>query len=67
MNLDNLKQEIAKYKWFHKIDFGYGVVTPGIDDTPRKLKSIGLPDDLRGVTVAAIDLAASRWNWQPRR
>jgi tRNA (mo5U34)-methyltransferase len=64
---DKLKQEIAKYKWFHTIDFGNGVVTSGVDDTPRKLKSIGLPDDLRGMTVLDIGAADGFFSFEAER
>ena len=67
MNPDKLKQEIAKYKWFHTIDFGNGVVTPGIDDTPLKLKSIGLPDDLRGMAVLDIGAADGFFSFEAER
>lgn len=40
--------------WFHRIDLGDGLVTPGRDDSPRKLAEIGLPDDLTGRSVLDI-------------
>jgi len=42
--------------WFHRIDLGNGIVTPGIDDTPAKLKFVRMPADLSGKTV--IDIGA---------
>jgi tRNA (mo5U34)-methyltransferase len=31
MTTEQLKLEVAKYKWYHSIDLGDGVVTPGIE------------------------------------
>ena len=46
--------EMRSIPWFHRIDLGGGVVTPGVDDTPTKLAQIRLPDDLSGRTVLDI-------------
>lgn len=43
-------------KWFHRIDLGNGIVTPGVDDSPGKLKALELPS-LAGKTV--LDIGAS--------
>ncbi|WP_336491704.1 class I SAM-dependent methyltransferase [Methylobacterium nigriterrae] len=51
-------EEVASTTWFHRIDLGGGLVTPGIDDTPFKLTKIHLPADLAGQSV--IDIGA--WN-----
>src|SRR5207244_3092089 len=47
-------EEVTKINWFHRIDLGHGVVTPGIDDSPAKLARLGLPDDLTGKTVLDV-------------
>jgi tRNA (mo5U34)-methyltransferase len=40
--------------WFHRIDVGHGVVTPGQDDSPTKLQRLDIPDDLSGKSVLDI-------------
>ena len=41
--------------WWHSIDLGHGVVTPGgSGDTSRSLARLSLPDDLTGKTVLDI-------------
>lgn len=35
MMSDALKQQIASYYWWHSIDLGNGIVTPGIKEFPR--------------------------------
>lgn len=54
MDTDTLRAEVAKLGWWHRIDFGNGIVTPGSDDSPRKLARIGLPADLTGKSVLDI-------------
>ncbi|MBA3262805.1 MAG: DUF1698 domain-containing protein [Thermoleophilaceae bacterium] len=51
---DELRRQIAGIRWFHQIDLGNGIVTPGHDKSAEKLPRIGLPDDLRGKTVLDI-------------
>jgi tRNA (mo5U34)-methyltransferase len=51
---DDLRAEVARLGWFHTIDLGNGVVTPGRDESPRKLGWLGLPEDLRGRTVLDV-------------
>ncbi len=49
----DLMEEIRSIRWFHRINLGNGVVTPGVDNTPRRLARFKLPD-LRGKTVLDI-------------
>src|ERR671934_3136918 len=54
MASDQLRAAVNRIKWFHRIDLGHGVITPGDDDTPAKLATLGFPEDLRGQTVLDI-------------
>jgi tRNA (mo5U34)-methyltransferase len=51
---ETLREEVAKIQWWHPIDLGHGIVTPGIDVTPARLAEIRMPDDLSGLTVLDI-------------
>ena len=51
---DELRAAVARQEWFHSIDLGHGIVTPGRDESARKLGWIGIPDDLRGRTVLDV-------------
>jgi tRNA (mo5U34)-methyltransferase len=52
---DELRRTVAsRPTWWHRIDLGHGVVTPGLDDSPSKLQSLGLPADLSGKSVLDI-------------
>jgi tRNA (mo5U34)-methyltransferase len=54
MSSELLRDAVNQIKWFHRMDLGNGVITPGVDDTPAKLATIGLPADLRGQTVLDV-------------
>lgn len=49
-----LRSAVDGIRWFHRIDLGHGIVTPGLDDTPAKLRRIQMPTDLSGRTVLDI-------------
>ncbi len=53
---DDLSSMVFGRPWFHRIDLGNGIVTPGVDDSPAKLSHIHMPDNLSGETV--IDIGA---------
>lgn len=56
MELEQLKREVAAIDWWHTIDLGQGVVTPGKNNTPERLARIRMPEDLTGKTV--LDMGA---------
>jgi tRNA (mo5U34)-methyltransferase len=53
---DDLKRRVEQLTWFHQIDLGDGIVTPGRDKTAKKLKAMQLPS-LAGKTV--LDVGAN--------
>ena len=55
-----LRAAVARQDWFHTIDLGSGVVTPGRDESPRKLGWIGLPSG-PGTGRSVLDVGA--WDW----
>lgn len=54
--LDVLRARVESRRWFHRIDLGNGIVTPGVDDSPEKLRHVRMPADLTGWSV--IDVGA---------
>ncbi len=55
MSSENLAAEVAQLRWFHTMDLGHGVVTPGVTDPARNvLPVIGLPPRLDGLSVLDI-------------
>jgi tRNA (mo5U34)-methyltransferase len=45
---------VEALRWYHTIDLGGGVITPGVDDTPLRLARVGLPESLAGCSVLDI-------------
>lgn len=54
MQIDELRRRVAEIRWFHSIDLGNGVVTPGGPEVSAGY--IGMPADLTGKSV--LDLCA---------
>ena len=54
MNVDQLKDEVGRIRWFHSIDLGNGIVTPGVDRSERRLKGIHMPASLAGKSVLDV-------------
>jgi tRNA (mo5U34)-methyltransferase len=50
----SLADEVRRIPWYHTIDLGGGVVTPGRDDTPRRVARLRLPEGLSGTTVLDV-------------
>jgi tRNA (mo5U34)-methyltransferase len=51
---DEIEREVAKVRWYHSIDLGQGIITPGVFDTRDTLGRLGLPADLGGQTVLDV-------------
>ena len=49
-----LRAEVEQIRWWHPIDFGGGLIAPGIDVTPARLARSGCPRDLSGLSVLDI-------------
>ena len=54
MDTEALRAEVARIRWHHQIDLGRGVVTPGLDNSARKLRRLGLPASLGGKSVLDV-------------
>lgn len=54
MDLNELRAQVDSLSWWHTIDLGEGIITPGIDDSPRKLERLHLPSDMTGKSVLDI-------------
>jgi tRNA (mo5U34)-methyltransferase len=51
---ERLLAEVAAYRWYHRIDLGDGIVTPGENRTGQTLKRVRLPESLAGQSVLDI-------------
>jgi len=54
MSIEEIKQEMSRISWWHEIDLGNGIITPGKTNNVDNEKNVGIPSDLRGKTVLDI-------------
>ena len=54
MTSDELRSAVAGLRWYHTIDLGHGVVTPGARGNLVVLKRLGLPPRLDGLSVLDV-------------
>lgn len=52
--IDEVRKQVEKLTWWHRIDLGNGIITPGKVDTFAKLKTLGLPENLKGKTILDV-------------
>lgn len=65
--MQDLKQSVSALKWYHTIDLGGGLLTPGIYDHRPYLERYGLPDDLRGKTALDVGAASGFFSFEMER
>lgn len=58
MDSTEIRRRVDTIRWFHTIDLGHGIVTPGSDRSREKLARLRLPERLDGRSV--LDVGA--WN-----
>jgi tRNA (mo5U34)-methyltransferase len=49
-----VRRRMDEIRWYHSIDLGGGVVTPGVDRSTRRLPRLEIPEDLSGMRVLDI-------------
>ena len=54
MFADTVRARVEALRWYHTIDLGQGIVTPGIDNTPCRLARLDLPASLAGRSVLDV-------------
>jgi tRNA (mo5U34)-methyltransferase len=67
MTKAELRDQVDKIKWWHQIDLGNGIVTPGPDKTIERLKWLGLPADLSGKSVLDIGAWDGAFSFEAER
>lgn len=54
MREEELRKAVDEIEWWHTIDLGHGIVTPGKDPSPEKLRFLQVPERLDGRSVLDI-------------
>ena len=49
LEIDEVRKQVEKIIWWHRIDLGNGIITPGKADTIEAVKVIGFPKNLTSV------------------
>lgn len=62
-----LARLVAGRSWFHTIDLGGGVITPGVDDSWSKLQLVRLPESFAGKTVLDIGAFDGYFSFEAER
>ncbi|HWT08222.1 MAG TPA: methyltransferase domain-containing protein [Roseomonas sp.] len=62
-----LRRRVATVPWYHAIDLGHGVVTPGIFDHRPVIDRYRLPDSLAGLRVLDIGTFDGYWAFEFER
>lgn len=65
--LQELQESIASYSWYHTIDLGHGLLTPGFYDHRPFLGCYGLPQDLRARSALDIGAASGFFTFELER
>lgn len=62
-----LAAEVARYPWYHTLELGEGVVTPGMFDHRPVLDRYPLPDDLSGLRCLDVATMDGYWAFEMER
>lgn len=54
MDVEELRRSVEEIRWYHTLDLGGGVKTPGLYDPTPKLPRYAIPEDLSGKSVLDI-------------
>lgn len=60
-------ERISKLGWYHTIDLGHGVATPGFIDNRPTVHLFGIPDDLTGKRCLDIGTYDGFWSFEFER
>lgn len=65
--LDDIQQQLNTVPWYHTIDLGNGITTPGAYDHRPYLDQYGIPSDLTGKRVLDIGAASGFFSFEMER
>src|SRR5438045_2745271 len=66
-NRGELRDEVGQYGWYHTIDLGEGVVTPGMFDHRPMVDRYLLPSDLNGMRCLDVGTMDGFWAFEMER
>ena len=63
----DLRAEVARYPWYHTLDLGHGIATPGMFDHRPALGRYPLPEDLTGQRCLDVGTMDGFWAFEMER
>lgn len=66
-DIESLRAEVARYPWYHTLDFGHGIVSKGMFDHAPVLKHYPLPADLTGKHCLDVATMDGYWAFEMER
>lgn len=60
-------EEVSRLRWYHTIELGHGVTTPGFVDERRNVHRFGLPEDMTGMRALDIGTFDGFWAFEMER
>ncbi|MGE0449570.1 MAG: class I SAM-dependent methyltransferase [Vicinamibacterales bacterium] len=67
MTVEEIRAAVDAVTWYHTIDLGQGIVTPGVDHTLARLAVLNLPADLTGRSVLDIGAWDGAFSFEAER
>jgi tRNA (mo5U34)-methyltransferase len=67
MDARALAEEVGGYHWYHTLDLGHGVVTPGMFDHRPALQRYLMPEDLSGLRCLDVGTMDGFWAFEMER
>jgi tRNA (mo5U34)-methyltransferase len=64
---EQLEREVTRYRWYHTLDLGHGIVTEGMFDHRRVIDRCLLPDDLSGMRCLDVGTMDGFWAFEMER
>jgi tRNA (mo5U34)-methyltransferase len=61
---DDLARRVAATRWYHVLDLGSGVTTPGVYDAAAVVDRMGIPERLDGRSVLDIGAWDGFWSFE---
>ena len=59
--------DVSRYHWYHSIDLGDGLITPGLYDYRETLAGFPFPQDMRGMSVLDVGPATGFFSFEFER
>lgn len=67
MDPAEIRRRASEIAWWHTMDIGHGIVTPGRDQTQEKLRWLHLPDRLDGLSVLDVGASDGAFSFEAER